>query len=62
MSYGGSDHMGHCSYNTGLIEQSLPEGKGTLLTVPYAGLASSQYRLRYCVHNEQYAWWCRFAL
>jgi len=25
-----SDHMGCCRYNIGLIEQSLPEGKGTL--------------------------------
>jgi len=32
--------MGHCSKDTGLIEQSSPEEKRALLIVPYAGPAT----------------------
>jgi hypothetical protein len=36
--------------------------KGTLLIVPYAGPASSQYRPRCGVDKEQFGRWCRLAL
>lgn len=44
--------MGHCSYNTRLIEQSSLEGKRSPLIMPYVVPASSQYRPWYGVEKE----------